>query len=82
MRANKKPQRDCWKRQKTPKKEAANARKVHLAKFENHRRSQLRVDSDDEGFAKRENAEMRESYWESYAEVARLELPVGDHMRA
>ena len=82
MRANKKPQRDCWKRQKTPKKEAASARKVHLAKFENLRRIQLRVDSDDEGFARREKVEVRESCWESYAEVARPELPVGDHKRA
>ena len=64
------------------KMEAASARQVRLVKFENHRRSQLRVDYDDEEFARKKKAEMRENYWESYAEVARLELPVGDHMRA
>ena len=64
------------------KMEAASARQVRLVKFENHRRSQLRVDYDDEEFARKKKAEMRENYWESYAEVARLELPVVDHMRA
>ena len=61
--------------------EAASARQVRLVKSENHRRSQLRVDYDDEKFARKKKEEMRENYWESYAEVARLELPVVDHMR-
>ena len=63
------------------KMEAASAKQVRLVKFENHRRSQLRVDYDEE-FARKKKVEMRENYWESCAEVARLELPVVDHMRA
>ena len=60
------------------KREEASAKKMRLVKSENlhHRRLQ----ADDEECAKK--TWMRENYWESSAEVARLELSASSRMRA